>query len=134
MTTKVVATCYFAVIGSFIVKFLGGADLLLRVTCTMIMLDYITGLIKGCIQGLSSQKGTKGILKKMLFVIAIIMCVALDKITHLADVDLSFRTIILFYITGTEGISIIENLEAVGIKMPKQVHAVLRKFEDEEPN
>ena len=134
MTTKMIVTGGFTLIGSFIVKFLGGADILLRVTCLMIVLDYISGIIKGYLgQELDSKKGTKGIIKKMLYVIAIMMCVGLDSITHLNEAGLSFRAIILLYITGTEGISIMENLEAVGIKMPGKIHTVLRKMKDEEP-
>ena len=134
MTTKMIVTWSFTVIGSFIVKFLGGADILLKVTCLMIVLDYFSGIIKGYLnQELDSKKGTKGIAKKMLYVVAIMMCVALDSITHLSEAGLSFRAIILLYITGTEGISIMENLEAVGIKMPGKIHTVLRKMKDEEP-
>ena len=134
MTTKTIVTWSFTVIGSFIVKFLGGADILLKVTCLMIVLDYFSGIIKGYLnQELDSKKGTKGIAKKMLYVVAIMMCVALDRITHLNEAGLSFRSIILLYITGTEGMSIMENLEAVGIKMPGKIHTVLRKMKDEEP-
>ena len=135
MTTKMIVTWSFTVIGSFIVKFLGGADILLKVTCLMIVLDYFSGIIKGYLnQELGSKKGAKGIAKKMLYVVAIMMCVALDSITHLNEAGLSFRVIILLYITGTEGISIMENLEAVGIKMPGKIRTVLRKMKDEEPN
>ena len=42
MTTKMIVTWSFTVIGSFIVKFLGGADILLKVTCLMIVLDYFS--------------------------------------------------------------------------------------------
>lgn len=134
MTTKMIVTGGFTLIGSFIIKFLGGADILLKVTCLMIALDYISGVTKGYIdQDLDSKKGTKGILKKMMYIVAIAMCVGLDSITHLDEAGLSFRAIILLYITGTEGISIMENLEAMGIKMPGRIHTVLRKMKDEEP-
>ena len=134
MTIKMIVTWSFTVIGSFIVKFLGGADILLKVTCLMIVLDYFSGIIKGYLnQELDSKKGTKGIAKKTLYVVAIMMCVALDSITHLNEAGLSFRSIILLYITGTEGISIMENLEAAGIKMPDKIRTVLRKMKDEEP-
>ena len=132
--TKAIVTGTFTIIGSFVVKFLGGADIILKVTCLMIILDYITGLTKGIIvQEINSKKGFIGILKKMMYVAAIAMCVGLDKITHLNEAGLSFRVIVLLYIISAEGISITENLEAVGIKMPGKVHALLRKMKDEEP-
>ena len=132
--TKAIVTGTFTVLGSFVIKFLGGADILLKVTCLMIILDYVTGVTKGYIdRDLDSRKGTIGILKKMMYIVAIAMCVGLDGITHLSEAGLSFRAIILLYITGTEGISILENLESMGIKMPGRIHAVLRKIKDEEP-
>ena len=132
--TRAIVTGTFTVIGSFVVKFLGGADILLKVTCLMIILDYVSGITKGFMdQELDSKKGAKGIAKKMMYVVAIMMCVGLDSVTLLNESGLSFRAIILLYITGTEGISILENLEAVGIKMPGKIHTVLRKMKDEEP-
>ena len=132
--TKAIVTGTFTILCSFVVKFLGGADVILKVTCLMIILDYITGVTKGFIdKEVDSKKGCIGIVKKMMYVAAIAMCVGLDKITNLNEAGLSFRAISLLYITGTEGISILENLEAMGIKMPGQIHAVLRKIKDEEP-
>ena len=64
----------------------------------------------------------------------IIVAVLLDKLTHFNESGLSFRTVMLLYLVGNEGISIIENLEVMGIKMPKQIHAILKKIKDEEPN
>lgn len=63
----------------------------------------------------------------------IIVAVLLDKLTYFNESGLSFRTVMLLYLVGNEGISIIENLEVMGIKMPKQIYAVLRKIKDEEP-
>ena len=109
--TKSIVTGTFTVIGSFVVKFLGGADILLKVTCLMIFLDYFSGIIKGYLnKELDSKKGAKGIAKKMMYVVAIMMRVGLDSVTLLNESGLSFRSIILLYITGTEGISILQNL------------------------
>ena len=80
--TKAIVTGTFTVIGSFVVKFLGGADILLKVTCLMIILDYVSGITKGYLnQELVSKKGAKGIAKKMMYVVAIMMCVGLDSVT-----------------------------------------------------
>ena len=134
MTTKFEFSTLFTIFGGFVVHFLGGADTLLKVTCVFIVLDYITGLSKGAItKSLNSYKGGKGILKKMMYIIAIIMCVWLDKLTHISETGLSFRAVILLYTIGTEGISILENLEAMGIKMPGKIYAILEKIRDEEP-
>ena len=122
------------VLGSIAVYFLGGADTLLIVAGTFIFLDLITGLSKGVMtQTINSNKGWKGILRKTMYLIAIMVGECLDKVTILDDAGLSFRTIMLCYVIGTEGISILENLTIMGIKMPKKIENMLEKFKDEEP-
>ena len=122
------------VLGSMAVYFLGGADALLIVAGTFIFLDLITGLSKGVMtQTINSNKGWKGILRKTMYLTAIMVGEGLDKVTVLDDAGLSFRTIMLCYVIGTEGISIAENLKIMGIKMPKKIENMLEKFKDEEP-
>ena len=111
MTTKIEYSVVFSVIGSFVFYFLGGADTLLKVMVSLILLDYLTGFTKAIMTtGLNSNKGLKGILRKTMYLSAIILSVLLDKVTHLNEAGLSFRTIMLLYMIGTEGISILENL------------------------
>ena len=134
MTTKFELSAVFTVFGSFIVYFLGGADTLLIVACSFIAIDYITGVSKGFItKSINSNKGFKGILRKMLYIVTVILSVLLDKVTHLDESGLSFRTIMLLYLIGTEGISILENLSIMGIKMPKRIKEILEKLSDGEP-
>ena len=136
MTTKMETSVFLSsVLGSFVFYFLGGADTLLIVTGSLILLDYITGFAKGVMTtGLNLNKGLKGILRKSLYISAIILSVLLDKITHLNEAGLSFRTIMLLYTIGTEGISIIENLSEAGLKMPKKIENMLEKLKDEGPD
>lgn len=134
MITKIEVSAVFAILGSFVVYFLGGADTLLIVTCSFILLDYITGIAKGIMtKTLNSNKGLKGIIRKTMYLTAIILSVLLDKVTHLNEAGLSFRAIMLLYMIGTEGISILENLSIMGIKMPSKIQNILEKLKDEEP-
>ncbi len=135
MTTKIIISTIFTAFGSFIFYFLGGADTLLIVACSFLLIDLITGITKGAItHSLDSKKGKLGILKKTMWLIPIIVAVLLDKLTQFNESGLSFRTAMLLYLVSNEGISIIENLEAMGIKMPKQIRAILGKIKNEEPN
>ena len=68
-----------------------------------------------------------------MYLVAIGVGEGLDKVTVLDDAGLSFRTIMLCYVIGTEGISILENLSVMGIKMPKKIENMLEKFKDDEP-
>ena len=125
----------FALLGSIVVYFLGGADTLLIVAGTFIFLDLVTGLSKGAItKTMNSNKGWKGILRKTMYLVAIGVGEGLDKVTVLDDAGLSFRTVMLCYVIGTEGISILENLSVMGIKMPKKIESILEKLKDDEPD
>ena len=134
MITKFIISTIFAAFGSFVFYFLGGADTLLIVACSFLLIDLITGITKGAFaKSLDSKKGKLGIIKKTMWLMPVIVAVLLDRLTHFNESGLSFRTVMLLYLVGNEGISIIENLEVMGIKMPKQIYTVLRKMKDEEP-
>lgn len=83
-------------------------------------------------QTLNSNKGWKGIIKKTMYIVAIILSVQLDRVTHLNEAGLSFRAVILLYMIGTEGTSILDNLSIMGVKMPKKIESILEKLKDDE--
>ena len=107
--------------------FFGGLDGYIKVLITFSVIDYISGICKaGVERKISSTECFKGIAKK-------VMMFALVGIAHLIDKFLpgekdAFRiAIILFYI-GNEGISIIENADKIGVKIPKFLHGKFLSF------
>jgi toxin secretion/phage lysis holin len=82
--------------GGFLGWFLGGMDGLIYALIAFVVVDYITGVLRGIIEkNLSSRIGARGIVKKV--VIFLIVGVA-----HLADVYLlhdgdALRTAVLFF-------------------------------------
>ena len=98
--------------------FFGGLDGYVKVLITFTIIDYITGICKAGTEGkISSSECFKGIARKIVMFFLV-------GIAHLIDQLLPggkevFRTpIILFYI-GNEGISIIENADKLGVPIPK---------------
>ena len=98
--------------------FFGGLDGYVKVLITFTVIDYITGICKAGAEGkISSSECFKGIARKIVMFFLV-------GIAHLIDMLLPggkevFRTpIILFYI-GNEGISIIENADKLGVPIPK---------------
>ena len=81
---------------------------------------------------LNSNKGLSGIVRKTMYLTAIIVSVLLDKVTHLNEAGLSFRAMMLLFVIGTEGISILENLSIMGIKMPTKLQNIFEKLKDDE--
>lgn len=120
----------FAVLGSVVGFLLGGFDGYLYTLLGLILIDYLTGLVLAAAKRqVSSQIGFVGIMKKML----ILVMVALG---HLLDVNLlgggaALRTAVIFFYAANEGISITENLAALGFPMPQQLKRVLKQLSEE---
>jgi len=112
----------FACAGGFLVGLLGGWDLALKILVLFVVLDYVTGLIVAVMEKkLNSDVGFKGITRKILLFVPIIIAYYLDNLTGHAVL----RSIaILFYIVN-EGLSILENLVRAGVPVPGQVRDTL---------
>lgn len=115
---------FFKVISSFALGFLANIydkySAMLAFMTVAIVFDVVTGILKSRChnQKLSSEKGTKGFFKKLMFIIAYAFGVFLDLFLPYAvsvtGADISdkccFGLIIGAYITLNESISICENL------------------------
>lgn len=106
----------------------GTPDNLFSVLVCFIVIDYITGICAGIYtKTLSSHKGAKGIMKKMV----ILSVVALS---HMADLitgtEILRNAAIGFYIAN-EGLSILENAARTGVKLPKKLIDVLEQLKSE---
>lgn len=121
----------FGCVGGFICNFLGGWDLLLKSIVILMVLDYVTGLLKSIYnKKLSSEVGFKGIIKKIIIFIVIattyvIQCIIGDEIP--------LREITIIFFIANEGISLVENAgEFIPIPVKlKEVLIQLRKEGDE---
>jgi len=98
----------FAVCGGFLLQFLGGYDLLLQSILVLVVLDWITGLMKSIDRGeLSPNRGLRGIAKKVSMFTLLALSVALENIM---DGAIPIREVTLMFLIGNEGISILENI------------------------
>jgi len=113
-----------AAIGAFAGYFWGEIDGFMYAIITLVVIDYLTGFICAIIKKkLSSEKGFRGIAKKLfIFVfigIAHILDVALFGETHV------LRTMVIFFYASNEGLSIIENAAYIGLPVPDSLVAAL---------
>ncbi|MBQ9418915.1 MAG: phage holin family protein [Synergistaceae bacterium] len=97
--------------------FLGDTDGYIRVLITLIVIDYVMGIIVGYSRHeLSSSVGFVGIAKKMFIV-------SLVGVAHVIDVHIvgesAFRAPVALFYIANEGLSIIENADALNIPIPK---------------
>ncbi len=115
----------FAGFGTGISFLFGSWHTSLTVLFVFMVLDILTGLIKGAInKELRSRTGYVGFLRKASIMIVIIMANMLDLITETGMPV--FRTMAVYFYIGMEGISIVENLGLMGVPLPA---AIAKYFE-----
>ena len=112
-----------------LVYFLGGWDIALQILITLVVLDYISGLLKAISnKKINSSIGLKGIIKKVGYLVIVALAVMLDKITGNTG---AIRTIVIYFFVANEGISIIENWGAMGLPLPQKIIDVLEQLKNE---
>ena len=102
----------------------GAWDKLLCALITLIVLDYITGLIKGWYtKRLSSEIGFKGLAKK---IVILIMVVAANVLQTVIGGNVALREIVIMFFIANEGISLLENCAEInGNNIPRKLKDVL---------
>ena len=120
-----------AILGTVFTWLFGAWDMALIVLISFMALDYLTGLLKGWFnKTLSSDVASKGIAKKSLILIILIIAVLLDRLLN-ADTWV-FRTLVCYFYIGNEGISLIENLGELGLPIPSKVREALIQLKNED--
>lgn len=121
--------CISAAFGAVIGFLFGEVSGLLIALVFLMVIDYITGIIKAYYKHeLSSEIGFKGIFKKI-----IILC--LVSVAHMIDLyvigssAVIMSATIMFYI-GNEGISILENAADIDIPLPPALIKSLRQISE----
>ena len=106
----------------------GGFDLMLSILVSLIIIDYITGILSAiCNEKLSSSVGYKGIFKK----VGILIIIALAHLTGQSmGIEWVRSAIIGFYIAN-EGISILENIGNMGVPLPQKLLSLLTQLKED---
>ena len=113
--------------GGIISSAFGGFDILIKALLIMIVLDYILGVIKAIYnKELSSEIGFKGLIKKFVMFLVVVLSVVLQKIVGDAII---IRDITIMFFIANEGISILENA-AVFIPLPDVLKNTLMQLRD----
>ena len=93
----------------------------------VMILDYVTGMMKAWITStLSSRTGVKGIVKKLLYFVAVCVAMVCDWLIGsglaTAGVDginfVFISVLVIVWLILNELISILENLAAIGVPLP----------------
>lgn len=108
----------------------GGVDQLVIALIIIMSTDYVTGLIVAYFykKNVESKKAFKGLMKKTAMLFAVIVANQLDIVAGSGG-HFMRNTMILFLI-GMEGISFIENLGHMGVKVPIQISNAFSQLKD----
>ena len=105
-----------SVLATTFIYLFGGWDIALQSLLIVIILDYLTGISKAYVsKKLNSNKGLKGIVKKLAMLCIVAVAVIVDRITGFTGM---VRTLIIYYLVANESLSIIENLSEMNIIVP----------------
>lgn len=111
----------------YLVYLLGGWDVFLKVLITLIVLDYITGVLVAIYnKKVSSEIGHKGIIKKVVVLIVVAMSY---QITLILGNEIPLREIVVSFYIANEGISLLENAGNIGVPIPKKLLEVLEQWD-----
>lgn len=129
--------------GGAVLGWFGGWNTMLTILSTVMIIDYVTGLIVAACGrspktdggGLSSKVGFIGLAKKGLIFIIVLLATLLDKST--GSGKFVFQSAAALYYIGNEGLSILENAALMGVPFPKKVKTMLEELKgraDEDKN
>ena len=106
----------------------GGKDKLMTCLLILMLIDYITGVIKAfIIEKANSKQGFKGLLKKIVTICVVILAYQIDIIF---ENKFSLRFLSLCILISNEGLSILENAAVCGIPIPEKLKNVLEQYKE----
>ncbi|MER1986561.1 MAG: phage holin family protein [Solibacillus sp.] len=125
-------TLYTSIVGgsmAWMAYFVGGVDHLIKALTIFMAIDFTLGIMVGfVIKGIDSKKAFKGLIKKCAMILMVIAAVQLDLATESGNF---MRNAMILFLIGMEGISMVENLGKLGIKVPQFLSNALAQLQME---
>lgn len=120
--------------GGAVAGLLGEWNIMLTLLAISMCVDYLTGLIvawcgnspKSETGGVSSAVGFKGLARKALIMLVVLLATILDK--ALGTTSMIFQTATACYYLANEGLSILENAALMGVPFPPKIKAALEEL------
>lgn len=118
-----------AIIGTGVTWLFGAWDMALTILIVFMVLDYCTGVLKGYVlKQLSSDAGLKGLARKAVILIVLIVAVCLDRLLNTSN--WVFRTLVAYFYIANEGLSLVENCAALGAPVPRKITDALAQLKE----
>ena len=114
---------------SLIIYLIGGYDILIKTLLVMIVIDYITGIMKGYKnKNINSNIAYRGLRKKVMVLFIVMAASQMDVILQ----GVGIRTLVLIFYVATEFLSILENAAILGIPIPEKLKVALEQCRDKQ--
>jgi toxin secretion/phage lysis holin len=108
----------------------GGWNNALQALAMFMLIDYVTGVLAAYVRPrakLSSKRGLKGIAKKLMLLCFVTAAHQLD----LALGQNVFCVLVIYFLLGNEGLSILENCTYCGVPVPASLRDKLEQLAHE---
>ena len=116
---------------------LGGWDIWLAALLTVMVIDILTGILKAILMrsnksesgGLSSKSMFRGGVKKIFILLMVTLGAVLDSI--ISPDNVFIRIMVVSYYIANESLSVLENIGACGLPLPKSLYKILDSLKDD---
>ena len=117
------------IVGGFLCQWLGGWDVILKALIALVILDYVTGVLKAIYtKTLSSEIGFRGLIRKIVIFVVIATAVIVQMVIGDA---IPLREVTIIFFVCNEGISLLENASEF-IPIPDSLKNTLIQLRDKE--
>lgn len=132
-TVKALVAAVCAAAGAYFHELLGPMLVLVAV----MLLDYCTGMARAWASAeLSSRVGVLGIIKKLLYLVAVAVAVVVDWIIQTAAARAGINAVgvhfvgllVAIWLILNECISILENISALGVPIPEFLQKIIQRL------
>lgn len=132
-------TTGIAALGAWVLSQLGALFPVLLVLVGVMILDYITGLVKAGMSGeINSTRGWQGLLKKLMYTVTVAVAFVVDYILFFTAAELGWEfsmhayiaLLVSLWLIINEAVSVIENLSEIGVPMPKFLVKILQRVQN----
>lgn len=116
-----------SVILTTFVYLVGGFDIAIQSLLIVIVIDYLTGIASAIYnKELSSKIGFKGIIKKFCYLLVVALSVVIDNLLGQSGL---IRSLVIYFFVANDGLSIIENMAEMNVKLPQKLIDALEQIE-----
>lgn len=115
------------IVGGFLCQWLGGWDVIIKALVMLVVLDYVTGVLKASYtKTLSSEVGFKGLIRKIVIFIVIATAVIIQMVVGNV---IPLREVTITFFLCNEGISLLENASEF-VPIPDKLKNTLIQLRD----